>query len=131
MIIDTNIFLEVILEQEKSEECKIFLREILEGNKRAFISTFSIDSIVLAMMRNNINCEKIEIFLKSLYKYKGLGFYQIKINDRINVFLFMNKYKLDYDDALVAQTAIATGSKEIVSFDKHFDKVKEIRRIEP
>lgn len=131
MIIDTNIFLEVILEQEKAEKCKIFLKEILEGKKKAIISSFSIDSIVLSMIRNKVSGGKITIFLRSLYKYAGLRFYQIRIKDRINALLFMEKYNLDYEDALIAQSAISTNSREIISFDRHLNKIKEINRIVP
>jgi predicted nucleic acid-binding protein len=131
MIIDTNIFLEVLLEQEKCNNCRAFLRDFVKGDKIGFLTTFSIDSIVISMLNNDKDEEKVKIFLASLFKYKGLKFYQFKIKDRINALSLMAKYKLDYEDALVLQSAFATNSKEILSFDKHFDKVKEIKRIEP
>ncbi len=131
MIIDANIFLEVILDQEKSERCKIFLRDILNGDKQAAMLSVSIDSIVIVMLRNALESAKIKVFLESLIRYKGLKFYQPKIKDRINALHYMDIYRLDYEDALVLQSAISTKSEEIVSFDKHFDKVKEIKRIEP
>lgn len=53
------------------------------------------------------------------------------MKDRFNALFLISKYNLDYEDAMVLQSAILTRSKEIVSFDKHFDKVKEIKRIEP
>lgn len=130
MIIDANIFLEVLLEQKNSEKCKSLLREILNGEKQAFISTITIDSIVLVMIKYKIQKEKIELFLKSLVKYKGLRFYQIKLQDRIKAIYLMDKYKLDYEDSLVLQSAFSTQSKEIISLDKHFDKIKEIKRID-
>ena len=53
------------------------------------------------------------------------------MNDRTKALDLMIKYKLDYEDSLILQCAFSTKSKEIVSFDKHFDKVQEIKRIEP
>ena len=131
MIIDTNIFLEVLLNQEKCEGCSTFLRGILEGGREGFITTFSIDSIVISMLNNKAGNEKVNVFLSSLVKYKGLRFYQVKISDRIKALKLMKIYNLDYEDALILQSAISTGSEEIVSFDKHFDKIKEVKRIEP
>ena len=131
MLIDANIFLEVLLEQEKSENCKAFLRKVLEGNISAIVSSFTIDSIILSMTRNNIKKEKIRLFLLSLSKYKGLRIYQVSIKDRINSLDLMSKYNLDYEDALILQSAISLKFTKIISFDKHFDKIKEIKRVEP
>src|SRR3989344_6425823 len=129
MIIDSNIFLEVILEQERVESASEFLNEILKGEKQGFISTFSIDSIILNLVKNNAKKNKIISFLNGLLKYEGLRFYQIKIKDRIDALNLMSKHKLDYEDAVIVQSAISTSSDEIVSFDKHFDNIKEIKRI--
>ena len=131
MLIDANIFLEVLLEQEKSENCKAFLRRVLEGNISAIVSSFTIDSIILSMTRNNIKKEKIRLFLLSLSKYKGLRVYQVSIKDRINSLDLMSKYNLDYEDALILQSAISLKFTKIISFDKHFDKVSLIERKEP
>ena len=131
MIIDANIFLEIILAQEKSERCKIFLRDILNGDKKAAMLSVSIDSIVIVMLRNDLESAKIKVFLESLIKYRGLKFYRPNIKDRVNALNHIKTYGLDYEDALVLQCAVSTNSKEIVSFDKHFDKVKEAKRIEP
>jgi len=131
MLIDANIFLEVLLEQEKSENCKAFLRRVLEGNISAIVSSFTIDSIILSMTRNNIKKEKIRLFLLSLSKYKGLRVYQVSIKDRINSLDLMSKYNLDYEDALILQSTISLKFTKIISFDKHFDKVSLIERKEP
>ncbi len=131
MLIDSNIFLEVILEQERCDKCKVFLRGVLEGATIAYLSTFSIDSIVLSMMWKKAEKWKIETFLNSLIGYKGLRFYQIKIKDRLKALKLMQKYSLDYEDAIILQASISTNSEEIVSLDRHFDRVKEIKRIEP
>ncbi|MEK6896361.1 MAG: type II toxin-antitoxin system VapC family toxin [Nanoarchaeota archaeon] len=131
MFLDTNIFLEIILEQNNAERCKLFLREVLEGRRDVFLSTFSIDSTVLNLVRHNLPKDKISLFLNTLVKYKGLKFYQVKIKDRVSALTLSDKYNLDYEDSLILQCAFSTKSEEIVSFDKHFDKIKEIKRIEP
>ena len=131
MIIDTNIFLEVLLKQNKHEEFLNFLNDLMIGKKRGILSSFIIDSVVINMERSGSKSKEIEIFLKKIIAAEGLKIYNIGMKDRINALSFIEKYNLDYDDALVVQTAIATNSKEILSLDGHFDKVKELKRIVP
>jgi len=131
MLIDANIFLEVLLNQKKVERCKQTLRNIQMGTLNAWLSTFTIDAIILIMARYNAKARVIEKFLKSLPKYKGLKLYNITYKDRIDSLKLMEHYKLDYEDAITLQSAFSSKSKEILSFDKHFDGIKGINRIEP
>lgn len=58
-LIDTNIFLEILLKQEKKETCK----EFLEKNKsNLYISDFSLHSIGVILFKN----KKEDSFLKFL-----------------------------------------------------------------
>jgi len=41
----------------------------------------------------------------------------------------MNTYRIDLEDALHVACAIRLGAKEIISNDKDFDRIKEIRRV--
>ena len=41
------------------------------------------------------------------------------------------KYNLDFADALMASTALRKGPLSIFSFDRHFDRVEGIERLEP
>ncbi|MEK6850351.1 MAG: type II toxin-antitoxin system VapC family toxin [Nanoarchaeota archaeon] len=132
MLIDTNIFLEFLLEQEKAEKAFLFVSSVSSKEKsRAYISDFNVDSILIAMAHNNSKIEKMKEFLNNIINSEGLIVYDITIGDRLKAVKFMEKYKLDYEDALTLQAAISTKSEEIVSFDKHFDNIKEIKRIEP
>lgn len=54
-LIDTNIFLEILLQQEKNNICKSFLDENID---KLYISDFSLHSIGVILFRNN----KEEIF---------------------------------------------------------------------
>jgi predicted nucleic acid-binding protein len=47
-LLDTNIFLEILLKQEKSEECKNFLKSNVNN---IFISDFSLHSIGVILFR--------------------------------------------------------------------------------
>jgi len=43
----------------------------------------------------------------------------------------MEKVKLDFDDAIAYFVMKSLDLKEIVSFDKHFDKISGIKRLDP
>jgi|SRR3989344_3749035 len=131
MLIDANIFLEVLLIQDKMEECKRILEEVNSGKKEAIITSFTIDSIVIVMNRNKVSISDIELFIKSILSYNGLTYYQITFNDRLLALKWIKKYNLDYEDALTLQSAISLKEGEILSLDSDFDKVKEIKRILP
>ncbi|MBI2632041.1 type II toxin-antitoxin system VapC family toxin [Candidatus Pacearchaeota archaeon] len=131
MLVDANIFLEFLLNQERAKEAVIFLNKILIGNISAYISSFTIDSIILTLYRNKIKIEDMRIFLKKLLRSKGFDIYQLTMKDRFLAFHHLEEYGLDYEDAITLQCALSAGCKEIVSFDSDFDKVKEIKRIEP
>lgn len=61
-LVDTNIFLEILLHQENSKECKLFL----DNNIVALhISDFSLHSIGVILFRN----KKREYFLKIYFGY--------------------------------------------------------------
>lgn len=117
-LIDTNIFLEVLLNQEKEETCKDFLDANI-GNLS--ISDFSLHSIGVILFKNNKEIifqefandviPKIEITTLQEEAYKDLA--DVK-----------SKSGLDFDDAY--QFALAKERDlKIVTMDKDFQKVKD------
>ncbi len=130
MLIDANIFLELLLDQEKAQKCEEILEKARKGIIQAVVSTFTIDGIALVLEKYGRKGENIERFLRSLASYKGLMIYTPTMNDRFQAIAHM-KTGLDFEDAMTAQSALASNVKEILSFDKHFDKIKNIKRIEP
>jgi predicted nucleic acid-binding protein len=92
-LVDTNIFLEILLEQEKKEICKDFLESNIG---EIFISDFSLHSIGVILFKYNKvklfstfledTLDKIEILTLSKEKYEEI----VDISDQ---------YKLDFDDS--------------------------------
>jgi len=82
---------------------------------------------------DDAGCDRAEIktFNLSLLKYKGLSIYDLTLEDRIAATEHMRRFKLDFDDAAAYAAMTATGASEIVSMDRHFDKIPDIKRIEP
>ena len=74
---------------------------------------------------------ELRIFISSLYGYRGLSIYYLSLFDRISATRYMEKHGLDFDDAIAYSIMKKLGINKIVSYDKHFDSLKDIVRLEP
>lgn len=128
-LIDTNIFLEVMLSRSKSEECEGFLDTLKSGEKRGFVTDFSIHTIIVIMGSYGKKRELKE-FLKSLTAYEGLAIYNTSLPDEIKAIDISSKTDLDLDDSIQYFAALSVGAEGIVSLDHHFDGL-EVKRIVP
>jgi len=120
LLLDTNIILEIALEQDNAQECVNLLEQYDKID--FFISDFSIHSIgVILNKRNNLEkfdklIEDLRLVLKAILSLDH--YYDLK--RLINI---MKVFDLDFDDAY--QYRIAEKYKlTIVNFDKDFDKTK-------
>ena len=128
-LIDTNIFLEVLLAREKKEECLSLLRKIEDNEVKASTTSFTIHSIEV-IMANLGKVNELGIFLGNIEELKGLSIYYTTIAEERESLEIMEQAGLDFDDALQTYVAKKLGA-EMVSFDKHFDKVKGLKRLRP
>ena len=126
-LIDTNIFLEILLNQEKADECENLLKNISKKKSIFYVSSFSIHSIEVIMTRNKKDIALAE-FLSFIEKSKIIRIESIT-SDEINALDNMKEIKLDFDDALQL-TLCKKHNLTLVSYDKHFDKT-DITRTEP
>jgi predicted nucleic acid-binding protein len=129
--VDTNIFLEVELNRARSEECREFLKKILKGEIKAFTTDFALDSIIVLMEKEGAKPSELRKFLENVMFFEGLTIYSLNFVDRIIAAALMEKVKLDFDDAIAYFVMKSLDLKEIVSFDKHFDKISGIKRLDP
>ncbi|MEW6675506.1 MAG: PIN domain-containing protein [Nitrospirota bacterium] len=122
-LIDTNIFLEVILEQEKAEEVKALLSKTEEHD--FFMSDFSLHSIgLLLFYRKQHNI--FQQFLKDIIFNAGIIVTSLSADDMEIVIASAQRFNLDFDDAY--QYVIAEKySLTIISFDSDFDRTERGR----
>jgi len=129
--VDSNIFLELELDQEHVDEYEVFLNKVKKGVLKAIITCFHVDSILIVMENYDKEPRELRTFISSLYGYKGLKIYYLSLLDRISATKYMEKYGLDFDDTLAYSVMKKLGIDKIVSYDKHFDSLKDIIRLEP
>lgn len=130
LAIDANIMLELFLEQDNYNACRKFLESVRDG-KQAMISDFTISGIVLVLERYGKTWKDLQKFLQSLLNYTGLLIYMQTLQDKIDATRLMAECKLDFDDALTLQCALANNCSAIVSLDADFDRQNLLKRITP
>ena len=128
-LIDTNIFLEVLLGRNRKDDCKKLLRHVQEGKSKGIITDFTIHSIIV-IMDGFRKLSELRTFLASLTAYKGLQIHITTLSDEVRAVELATKHGLDMDDAIQYSTALSLSVDAIISFDKHFDNL-EIPRKEP
>ena len=128
-LVDTNIFLEVLLSRTRKEECKKLLRSLKDGKRSGIITDFTIHSII-AIMDGLNRLNELKTFLLSLLAYQGLHIHHTTITDEVKATEFAVERNLDMDDAIQYSSALSANADAIISFDKHFDGLK-IPRVEP
>jgi predicted nucleic acid-binding protein len=128
-LVDTNIFLEVLLKGPRKDECAGFLNLLKDGKKGGVITDFAVHSIIVIMGNQN-KFKELKIFLSSLTAYKGLHVYNTSLADEIFATEIATEQKMDMDDAIQYSIAQAIKAEAIMSFDKHFNNLK-IPRMEP
>ena len=127
-LIDTNVFLELLLNRAFKNDCARLLKEVEIGNLKVYVSSFSIHSIEVILSNFNKQNE-LKIFLSSIIDFEGLSVYSTNLEEELDAIEEMES-GLDFDDAL--QSFITKKLKaSIVSYDKHFDKIKGLKRLTP
>ena len=130
-LIDANIFLEVELKHKRLRDWRAYLEKVRDGVPTAVTTNFIVDTISILMDHAGCDPRQIRRFHLSLLKYSGLALYDLTITDRVTATEQMETFNLDFDDAVAYAAMKATGTKEIVSMDRHFDRIPGIKRIEP
>ena len=129
VLVDTNIFLEVQLNQKRAAQAKAILGLLKSGKTRGYVTDITMDSIAIIMEHYGRTPEQIQVFFSALLGYSGLEFYYLSLFDRIAATSHMNQFGLDYDDACQYQAMKVLGVDAIASFDADFDRIRQIKRI--
>lgn len=123
-LIDTNVWLEYLLDQEKASEVEDFFRKT--DDKSLHISDFSLYSIGIITQKYN-KIKIFEKFINDIFNIGEVNFVRLEISDLNKLTQYISNRNLDFDDAYQLTCAETLGL-EIVSYDKDFDKAKVKRK---
>ncbi len=115
-LLDTNIFLEIILSQERAEEAKALLLKSAEHE--FYITDYSLHSVGLLLFRRNQH-ESFRAFLDDVLVYGGISLLSLLPDEMDAVISASKKFGLDFDDAY-QYTVAARYDLALVSFDADF-----------
>ena len=124
LLLDTNIFLEVILDQERANEARTLLSEV-EGHE-FFISDYSLHSIGLLLFRRGQH-EVFRQFLKDMILGVGVTVIALSAKETEGLIQVAQQFGLDFDDAYQYVVAERYGLT-IISFDSDFDRTERGRK---
>ena len=124
LLLDTNIFLEILLEQERATDARQLLARTAEHS--TFISDFSLHSIGLMLFRTN-QLTVFQQFLDDILLNAGVRILSLAAEEIGDTVQAAQRFSLDFDDAY--QYAIAGRyALTIVSFDGDFDRTDKGRQ---
>jgi len=125
-LLDTNIILEYLLDQEKSNEVEIFFKTIVFHG--LFLSEFSLYSLGIVCNKRKKD-EAFQIFLTDAISSSIIRVLRLDISDYANFIIVQKQFRLDFDDAY----QYILGKKynlQIISYDSDFDRT-DCRRMTP
>ncbi len=124
LLIDTNIFFELILKQEKAEEAKNILSKTQEHE--LFISDYSLHSIGLLLFRRKQH-NVFRQFVIDMISNAGETIISLSDSDMVTVINAAQSFSLDFDDAY-QYVAAEKYNLTIISFDSDFDRTEKGRK---
>ena len=129
---DTNVFLRFLLDDdpEKADACETLFQRAINGQEALFTTDMVVAEIIWVLesyyelSRSDIR-EKVE---------KILNTQNLDCPDReiiINALAVYEEKNIDYIDAFNACVLKTKGLDEVYSYDRHYDRITRIKRIEP
>lgn len=123
-LVDTNVWLEVLLEQANSDEVKQFLLTI--PGPDLFITDFSVHSVgVITIGRKKP--ELFEKFIQDILEDTAVPVVSLTHSELRQVIEVSRQHKFGFDDAYI-YVAAEKFDLTIVTFDHHFDATQRGRK---
>ncbi len=123
-LIDTNVWLERLLEQERSSEVNLFLNVL--ASDRFSISDFafhSIDVVLCSLKKQGAFLQ----FAQAIFTNGSVHLIHLLPEDSIKIVQVSEKFNLDFDDAY-QYTSAEKYNLILVSFDSDYDRTERGRK---
>lgn len=124
-LLDTNVWLERLLDQERSEE----VRRFLDGtpDRQLAMTEFAYYSIGLALTHAGKR-KAFEVFVRDVFVDGSVARIGLASTDVSRLLEVMQAFDLDFDDAC-QYTAAEKFDLTLISFDSDFDRTERGRKI--
>ena len=127
--VDSNVFIYVLVKSPKDDYviAKRILQRIEEGEEA--VTNMAVIQEIVNWLEYNNRRREIEKLLTAINSYIAMKKAGVSWSDMIAAIDDMNKYGLDFVDALTLQTMKRNNINEIYTNDRDFDRVKWVRRV--
>jgi len=123
-LIDTSILLELLLDQEKTQEVEQLLRRV--PPETLHLSEFSLYSVGIVLLRRRMQ-DVFARFVDDLLLSGGVRLVRLSLEDMQAIGSKAERFNLDFDDAY-QYVAAEKHNLTIVSYDADFDRTERGRK---
>jgi uncharacterized protein len=124
LLVDANVWLELLLDQERAGEVRDFLRAVPLDDLA--ITDFALHSVGVVLARNKRD-DLFVRFISDLLADTGLSYLSLDFSDLMAVTETRERFPLDFDDAY-QYVAAEKHDLTLVSFDADFDRTDRGRK---
>ena len=129
LLYDTNIFLEILLDQERASSCEKSL-ELMSDHQPGFVSQFSLYAIAAILGAKKKHLQILEQFFDFVETHPHLNVIPSTLRENREICAIAEAQGLDFDDGL--QYFIAKKeSLVLVTLDKDFKRARGIKTLYP
>jgi len=123
-LLDSNIWLELLFEQSRAEEVRLFLETTPMA--QFAISEFSVHSVGIALTRSGLDDAFVR-FVSDTLEGTALSRVRLDTPDLKQIISVRKRFRLDFDDAY-QYVAAKKHNLTLVSFDADFDRTDRGRK---
>lgn len=133
--LDTNVFIRFLAadDEKKSEACLRLFQKVRSGEERVTTSEAIVAEVVYVLSSPSLYSlahDEVAARLRPLLSLRGLRLPHKRTYQRALDLYAAHRF-LDFEDALAVAHMEREGISEIVTYDKDFDRVAGIKRVEP
>ena len=134
--LDTNVILRYLTrdDEAKAEACHRLFQRVKQGEEELFTCEAILSEVVYVLSSRRapyrLSHGEIRSRLEPIISLRGLRLPQKRVYIRA-LDLYASSRSLDFEDALAAAHMEQQGVREIVSYDKDFDLLAGLQRVEP
>lgn len=130
--IDANVILRYLTNDvpDQAKQAEDLLKRVEEGNENVFLPDIILADIIWILEGYYKQTrENIQEWVTAIVSLQGLVFSDKDL--ALNALDVYTEKRVDWSDAFTASQMLQGEITEIYSFDKHFDKIDGIARLEP
>jgi predicted nucleic acid-binding protein len=126
--LDANVFLTATLDEGGAgKNAKALLRQVQVGGTAAATSALTYDEVFWLVKKHRGHDDAL-MSAGALLMLPNLTIIDVTVEVVWRAHKLLEEYSLDPRDAIHAACALTRGIKKVVSEDRHFDRVKGIKR---